>query len=35
MDLLTGIGALILEFILGLIEGIIAPIIEGIFGAAE
>ena len=35
MDLISGIGALLLEFLLGLIEGILAPFFEGIFGGGE
>ena len=35
MDLLSGIGALLLEFVLGFIEGFLAPIFESIFGGGE
>lgn len=33
MDLFANIGQLVLDFILGLIENLLAPIFEGIFGA--
>jgi len=35
MDLISGIGALLLEFVLGFIESFLAPIFEGIFGGGE
>lgn len=35
MDLLSGIGALLLDFVLSFIEGILAPIFESIFGGGE
>ena len=33
MDLISSIGDLFLSFILGIIEGFLAPIFESIFGA--
>jgi len=32
-DLVTSIGQLILDFVVGLIENLIRPLIEGIFGS--
>lgn len=33
MDLIASIGDLLLSFVLGLIEGFLAPLFESIFGA--
>lgn len=35
MDLLSGIGQLLLDFLLGLIEGFLGPIFESIFGGGD
>lgn len=35
MDLLASIGSLLLSFVLGIIEGFLAPLFESIFGAVE
>jgi len=33
MDLISSIGDLLLSFVLGIIEGFLAPLFAGIFGA--
>jgi hypothetical protein len=33
MDLIASIGELLLSFVLGLIEGVLGPLFESIFGA--